>query len=76
MILTLTLGFHFVVLKSYLIIEPLKIREAIASLDLGMEVLFKYTQFHGVAYGLFRKLVEGQLTLEEEALLKSQELKF
>jgi hypothetical protein len=49
MILTLTLGFHFVVLKSYLVIEPLKIREAIASLHLGMEVLFKYTQFHGMA---------------------------
>jgi hypothetical protein len=71
----LTLGFHFVVLKSYLVIEPLKIQEAVASLDLGMEVLFKYTDFHGVAYGLFRKLVQGQLTLEEEEL-KSLGLKF
>ena len=72
----LTLGFHFVVLKSYLVIEPLKIEQAVASLDLGMEVLFKHTDFHGVAYGLFRKLVQGQLTFEEEELLKSLGLKF
>lgn len=72
----LTLGFHFVVLKSYLVIEPLKIEQAVASLDLGMQVLFRYTDFHGVAYGLFRKLVEGQLTLEEEELLKSLGLRF
>ena len=72
----LTLGFNFVALKSCLTIEPLKIKEAIESLDCAMEVLFKYTQFHGVAYDLFRRLVEGKLTLDEEELLKSLGLKF
>ena len=72
----LSLGFNLMVLKSYLAIEPLKIQEAIAGLDRGMEVLFQYTQFHEVAYGLFHRLVEGQLTLEEEDLLKSLGLKF
>src|SRR6185369_8352317 len=72
----LTLGFNLTVLKSYLTIEPHKIQEAVDSLDWAMEVLFQHTQFHEVAYGLFHRLVEGQLTLEEEALLKSLGLKF
>jgi hypothetical protein len=71
----LTLGFNFVALKSYLA-EPLKIKEAIKSLDCAMKVLFRYTQFHGLAYDLFRRLVEGKLTLDEEELLKSLGLKF
>jgi len=72
----LSLGFNFVALKSYLTINPPKIKEAVESFDCAMEVLYKYTQFHGVAYDLFRRLVEGKLTIEEEALLKSLGLKF
>lgn len=63
-------------LKSYLALEPLKIQEAIEGLDCAMSVLFQHTQFHEVAYGLFHRLMEGQLTLEEEELLKSLGLKF
>jgi len=72
----LMLGFNLTVLKSYIAVEPLKIQEAIDSLDRAMEVLFQHSQFHEVAYGLFHRLVEGQLTLEEEELLKSLGLKF
>ena len=72
----LTLGFNFVVLKRCITVEPLKLQEAIDGLDLAMGVLFQHTQFHEVAYGLFHKLIEGQLTLEEEELLKSLGLKF
>ena len=70
------LGFNFMVLKAYIAVKPLKIQEAIAGLDLGMEVLFKHTQFHEIAYGLFHRLIEGQLTVEEEDLLKSLGLEF
>jgi hypothetical protein len=72
----LTLGFNLTVLKSYISIEPLKIQEAVDALDWAMEVLFQHSQFHEVAYGLFHKLIKGQLTLEEEELLKSLGLKF
>jgi hypothetical protein len=72
----LTLGFNFVVLKRCITVEPLKLQEAVEALDQAMEVLFRHTQFHEVAYGLFHKLIEGQLTLEEEERLKSLGLKF
>ena len=41
-----------------------------------MKVLFQHTQFHEVAYGLFHRLLEGQLSLEEEETLKSLGLRF
>ena len=72
----LTLGFNFVILKRCITVEPLQTQEAVNGLDLAMEVLFQHTQFHEVAYGLFHKLMEGQLTTEEEELLKSLGLKF
>src|SRR5688572_5569427 len=72
----LMLGFNFVVLKNYITVEPLKIQEAIEGLDCGMTVLFQHSQFHEVAYRLFKKLIEGELTHEEEELLKSLGLKF
>lgn len=70
------LGFNFTVLKAYLAVKPLKIKEAIEGIDCAMTVLFQHSQFHEIAYGLFHRLVEGQLTLEEEELLKSLGLKF
>ncbi len=72
----LMLGFNFMVLKAYIAIEPLKIQEAIKGFDCAMEVLFKHTQFHEIAYGLFHRLIEGQLTVREEQLLKSLGLQF
>ena len=72
----LTLGFYLLVLKAYITVEPLKIQAASDALDTAMDVLFRHTQFHEVAYGLFHKLIESQLTREEEDLLKSLGLQF
>ena len=72
----LMLGFNLMVLRAYITVEPLKIQEAAEGLDTAMDVLFKHTQFHEISYGLFHKLIEGQLTVEEEDLLKSLGLKF
>lgn len=72
----LMLGFNFMVLKAYLVIEPFKIAEAIEGLDRAIEVLFHHSQFHEVAYRMFLKVAGGELTLEEEELLKSLGLKF
>ena len=72
----LTLGFNLTVLKSYIAFEPPMIQETVDALDWAMEVLFQHSQFHEVAYRLFHKLVEGQLSNEEEETLKSLGLKF
>ena len=72
----LTLGFRLTVLKRCLTAELPMIQEAINGLDCGMKVLFQHTQFHEVAYELFHRLIEGELTYDEEQLLKSLGLKF
>ncbi len=72
----LMLGFNLMVLKAYIAVEPLMIPKAVAGLDCAMEVLFKHTQFHEISYGLFHRLIEGQLTYDEEQLLKSLGLEF
>ena len=72
----LTLGFNLTVLKSFIAVEPPKLQEAIDSLDWAMEVLFHHTEFHEIAYGLFHRLIKGQMTPEEEELLRSLGLKF
>ena len=72
----LMLGYNFMVLKSYLAVEPLKIQEASEGIDRGLEVLYPYTQFHEVSFRMFRRLIEGQLTLEEEEKLKALGIEF
>jgi len=72
----LMLGYNFMVLKSYLAVEPLKIQEANDGLDRGLDVLFTRTQFHEVSFRLFRRLIEGKLTLDEEEKLKALGIEF
>ena len=72
----LSLGFRLMVLKSYLAVEPLKIQDAIKALDLAVEVLFPHTQFHGVSQELFRKVIEGKLTFEEDQKLREMGIEF
>ena len=72
----LTMGFNLMVLKSYLCIEPLRIQEAIDGIDRAVDVLFPHTDFHNITRDLFRKVIEGKLTLEEEQTLKALGAKF
>jgi hypothetical protein len=72
----LMLGANIMVLKAYLLIEPPRLAEAIEGLDKAMEVLFHHSQFHRVAYEMFRKVAGGKLAFEEEEILKSLGLKF
>ena len=67
----LKLGFTFAIMRKYLdglLIKPRPIMEA---LDEAMEVLFPLTQFHDVAFNLFLKYAEGQLTIDEEQMLNA-----
>lgn len=72
----LSLGFRLIVLRSYLSVEPLKIQEAIAAIDLAVEVLFPHTQFHDLSLDFFRKVIEGKVTFEEEQKLKALGVNF
>ena len=67
----LSLGYRFTTLKEYLTEEPPKIKETIAAIDLGIEALFPFTDFHNISLDLFRKMIEGQLTFEEEEKLRA-----
>jgi hypothetical protein len=41
------------------------------ALDLAMEVLFPYTDFHKASFDLFLKFTDGKLTFDEEQMLKA-----
>lgn len=51
-------------------------RTVMNALDLAMEVLFPYTSFHGVSFDLFMRLLDGDLTHEEEQVLNALGIKF
>lgn len=72
----LMLGTRVMMIKAFLLAEPPKIAEVIEGLDKAMEVLFNRSEFHRVAYEMFRKVAGGKLSFEEEEILKSLGLKF
>ena len=72
----LSLGFNLYVVISYIAVEPLKIQEAIDGLDRGLKVLFPFSEFHEVSHELWRKVIEGRITVEEEQTLRSLGIKF
>jgi hypothetical protein len=72
----LVLGFNLMILKSYLVADPLMLEEATESIDHAVEALFQHTQFHEVSYALFVKLAGGELTHEEEYMLQALGVRF
>ena len=67
----LRLGFNFAIMRKYLDSQLFKPRPVMETLDEAMEVLFALTEFHDVSFNLFLKFTEGQLTFEEEQMLKA-----
>ena len=72
----LMLGYNLVVLLSYIKVEPLEIDAAAEALERAITVLYQHTQFHEVCNEMYRKVIGGKLTLEEEEVLKKLGLKF
>jgi hypothetical protein len=72
----LVLGSNLMILKSYLMTEPLMIDQAIDSIDHAFEALFQHTTFHEASYALFAKMAGGELTLEEEDMLEKLGVQF
>ena len=65
----LRLGFNFAMLRKYLEDQLIKYSPVMESLDIAMEVLFGYSEFHDASLDLFIRLTEGKLTREEEQML-------
>jgi len=72
----LSLGMNLMILRAYLSVAPVKIRESIEALDSAMEVLYPYTEFHLVSFDLFVRLASGKLSFEEEQILNALGIKF
>jgi len=72
----LNLGFKIGILRAYLDAQTIKARPAIEALDLAMEMLFPYTEFHEVSFDLFVRLAESRLTFEEEQMLNALGIDF
>jgi len=62
-------------LKEYLTSAPPKVKEAIEAIDLAVDVIFQFSDFHSIARELFRKMIHGQLTVEEEEKLRALGIK-
>ena len=56
--------------------QLIKPRPVIEALDLAMETLFPYTDFHQASFDLFLRLTDGKLTFEEEQMLNALGVKF
>jgi hypothetical protein len=67
----LRMGFNLAIIRKDLNRLLLKSRPVMETLDLAMEVLFPYTDFHKASLDLFLKFTDGGLTFEEEQMLKA-----
>ena len=67
----LRLGINFAILRKYLDDQLIKYTPIMESLEIAMNVLFRYSEFHDESYNLFIRLTEGKLTQEEEQMLKA-----
>ena len=70
------MGFNLRWLRNRLDAQPLKPRLVMDSLDVAMEVLFPFTDFHKASFDLFIKFADAGLTYEEEQMLNALGVKF
>ena len=72
----LRLGWNLADLRRDLDSLLIKSRPVMEALDLGLEVLFPYTEFHKASFDLFMRLMEGKLTFDEEQMLHALGINF
>jgi hypothetical protein len=65
------MGFNIRTLRKYLDAQLFKPRPVMEALDLAMEVLFPYTDFHKASFEMFLKYTDGKLTFQEEQMLNA-----
>jgi len=69
------LGFNLRMIHNYLDAQLFKPGPVMEALDLAMEVLFPYTDFHKASFDLFLKYADSELTYQEEEMLKALGIK-
>ena len=69
------MGFNIRMVRKYLDAQLFKPRPVMEALDLAMEVLFPFTEFHKTSLELFLKFTDGKLSFEEEEMLKAMGVK-
>jgi hypothetical protein len=72
----LQLGFNVAMLRKHLEEQLFTSPQAIGTLDLAMEVLFPFTEFHNASFDLFIRFTEGKLTKEEGQMLGALGIRF
>jgi len=70
------MGFNIRMIHNYLDAQLFKPRPVMEALDLAMEVLFPYTDFHKASFDLFLKYADSELTFPEEEMLRALGVKF
>ena len=65
------MGFNLRMIHHYLDAQLFKPHPVMEALDLAMEVLFLYTDFHKASFDLFLKYADSELTYEEEEMLRA-----
>ena len=70
------MGFNLRMIHHYLDAQLFKPHPVMEALDLAMEVLFPYTDFHKASFDLFLKYTDAGLTFQEEEMLKALGVKF
>ena len=58
----LMLGYNLAIMRTHLDSQLLKSRSVIKALDLAVEALFPYTDFHLASFAMFIKYTQGKLT--------------
>ena len=67
----LRMGFNIATIRKDLNGVLLKSKPVMDTLELAMEVLFPFTDFHKASLDLFLKFTDGKLTFDEEQMLKA-----
>lgn len=70
------MGFNIRWLRKRLDAQLFKPRPVMEALDVAMRVLFPYTDFHEASFEMFLKFTDGELTFEEEQMLRALGVKF
>jgi hypothetical protein len=68
--LAIDLAQHLQILKQYLQSEPNSVPEAVKAIDRAINALYEHTPFEKLGRDLFRRMVEGQLSVQEEKMIR------
>jgi hypothetical protein len=68
--LAIDLAQHLTTLKHYVQSEPNGVSATVAVIDRAVNALYEHTPFEKLGRDLFRRMVEGQLTVQEEKIIR------